>query len=82
MLRREDFHTEVWKRLTSSLRDRLQELRELNDAQSNGPERTASIRGSIEEVKRILALAQSASPAAAREPDTGYFADGDSFTGL
>lgn len=55
----EDFHTETWKRLTQHLQARLQELRELNDAQAS-PERTSLIRGQIEEVKRMLALAAQA----------------------
>jgi hypothetical protein len=58
-LNREDFQTEVWKRLTQTLRQRLEELRELNDVHAT-PERTAAIRGQIAEVKKILALADEA----------------------
>ena len=55
----EDFQTEQWKRLTKFLSARLQELRESNDA-SLDPVRTSEIRGSISEVKKILALAEHA----------------------
>lgn len=65
----EDFQTPTWKRLTQGLEQRLEELRELNDNQSFGPEKTAAIRGSIAEVKRILALADDASAGQAVSPE-------------
>lgn len=69
MLRREDFLSPTWKRLTQTLEDRLKELRELNDAPSFGPEKTALIRGQISELKRILSLADPASLSPAVSPE-------------
>lgn len=60
-LRAEDFRTETWKRLTKHLQERLQDLRESNDAPSFDAERTALIRGQIKAVKEILDLANLAS---------------------
>ncbi len=78
-MKTEDFSSPCWKRLTKLLQDRLDELRELNDSQSFDPIKTAAIRGSIAEVKKILALADSASaslsvvPGAAGDDDSeGY----------
>lgn len=68
MLQPEDFQTKTWKRLTSSLLNRLQALRESNDTPSD-PSTTAAIRGSIAEVKRILALAPEASARPAVTPE-------------
>jgi len=68
-MNRHDFQTPTWKRLTQFLEERLQALRELNDSQSFGPEKTAAIRGSIAEVKRILALADGASAGQAVAPE-------------
>lgn len=65
----QDFRTPTWKRLTQTLTERLQELRELNDSPSFGPEKTAQIRGGIAELKRILALAEEASASPAVDPD-------------
>jgi len=69
LLRREDFLSPTWKRLTQTLEDRLKELRELNDAPSFGPEKTALIRGQISELKRILSLADPASLSPAVSPE-------------
>ncbi len=69
MLKPEDFRTNTWKRLTQTLTDRLQELRELNDSPSFGPEKTAQLRGGIAELKKILALADNASASPAVDPD-------------
>jgi hypothetical protein len=69
MLKPEDFRSSTWKRLTQTLNDRLQELRELNDSPSYGPEKTAQIRGGISELKKILALAEQASASPAVDPD-------------
>lgn len=69
MLRPEDFRTNTWKRLTQTLNSRLQELRELNDSPSFGPEKTAQIRGGISELKKILALADEASASPAVNPE-------------
>lgn len=57
----EDFHTPTWKRLAKTIEDRIDELRELNDQVSLSVEQTAAIRGSIAELKKILALAEQAS---------------------
>lgn len=69
MLKIEDFRSTTWKRLTQTLEKRLEELRELNDSPSFGPEKTALIRGGISEVKRILSLAEGASLSPAVDPD-------------
>lgn len=45
------------------LQQRLQELREFNDALST-PEKTALVRGQISEVKRLLALSVDSTRAA------------------
>lgn len=68
MLQPSDFQSKAWKRLTSSLHARLQELRESNDTHVD-PMQTAAIRGSIAEVKRILALDASASARPAVTPE-------------
>jgi hypothetical protein len=59
-LKREDFSTPTWRRLSEYFGARLSELREQNDRQSD-IETTSATRGSIAEVKRILALADEAS---------------------
>lgn len=64
----EDFRSATWKRLTQTLEQRLQELRELNDNPSFGPEKTAGIRGGIAELKRILSLADMVSLSPAVDP--------------
>lgn len=69
MLKLEDFRSTTWKRLTQTLEERLQELRELNDNPSFGAEETARIRGGISELKRILSLAEMASLSPAVDPD-------------
>ena len=61
MLKLEDFRSSTWKRLTQTLEDRIQELRELNDNPSFDEKKTAGIRGGIAELKRILSLAEQAS---------------------
>lgn len=69
MLKPEDFRSQTWKRLTQTLEERLQELRELNDNPSFGAEKTALVRGGISELKRILSLAEQASLSPAVDPD-------------
>lgn len=69
MLKTEDFRSATWRRLTQTLEERLQELRELNDSPSHSPEKTALIRGGISELKRILSLAEQASLSPAVDPD-------------
>lgn len=69
MLKLEDFRSATWKRLTQTLEERLQELRELNDNPSFSVEKTALIRGGISELKRILSLAEQASLSPAVDPD-------------
>lgn len=69
MLKKEDFRTQTWKRLTQTLEERIQELRELNDSPSFGTEKTALIRGGISELKRILSLVELASLSPAVDPD-------------
>lgn len=58
-LRREDFATPTWKRLTQTLEAELQRLRELNDTEAS-PEKTATTRGRIAGIKKILSLAEQA----------------------
>jgi hypothetical protein len=58
-----DFRTPTWSRFTKLLQERLQELRELNDASANTETKTALIRGQISEVKRLLALPESSARA-------------------
>jgi len=65
----EDFRTDVWKRLTQTLEERLEELRQLNDNPSLGVEQTALVRGGIKELKRILSLADDASLGPLVDPD-------------
>lgn len=65
----EDFRSATWRRLTQTLTDRIQELRELNDSPSFGAEKTAAIRGGIAELKKILALAEQASASPAVDPE-------------
>lgn len=55
-----DLGSGVWSRLTKDFQVRLQELRESNDYPLLTPEKTALIRGQISEVKRLLALSESA----------------------
>lgn len=69
MLKPEDFRSQAWKRLTQTLNERLQELRELNDSPSFDESKTAGIRGGIAELKRILSLADEASLSPAVDPD-------------
>ena len=57
-LKREDFQSRTWKRLTTVLQSELQRLRELNDQASLGPDKTALIRGQIKVVKELLDLPQ------------------------
>lgn len=58
-MQRHDLQTDVWRRLTKTLSDELQRLRELND-HPKGEVETASIRGQIKAVKELLALQVSA----------------------
>lgn len=51
----QDIQSPVWRRFTKTLQERLQELREVNDAMAS-PEKTALIKGQISEVKRLLSL--------------------------
>ena len=68
-MKTEDFRTDVWKRLTQTLEERLEELRQLNDNPSLGVEQTALVRGGIKELKRILSLAEEASLGPLVDPD-------------
>lgn len=68
-MKAEDFRTPAWKRLSKLVEDRIDELRELNDSPSYGPEKTAQIRGGIAELKRILSLADEASLSHAVSPE-------------
>lgn len=74
VLERSDFKTTTWKRLSELLNERLFDLRKMND-QQHEPIKTATIRGQIAEVKRILALAEeaSASEVEARSADPVSF---------
>lgn len=69
MLKLEDFRSQTWKRLTQTLNERLQELRELNDNPSFDEVKTAGIRGGIAELKRILSLVDMASLSPAVDPE-------------
>jgi hypothetical protein len=68
-LKLEDFRSSTWKRLSTLVEERIDELRKSNDSQSFGPEKTAAIRGGIAELKKILALADEASASPAVSPD-------------
>lgn len=68
-MRPEDFRSSTWKRLSQLVEARIDELRELNDSPSFGPEKTAQIRGGIAELKKILALADNASASPAVDPE-------------
>ena len=59
----DDLRSAQWRRFTQTLHQRLQELREFNDASANNELKTALIRGQISEVKRILALSQESAGA-------------------
>jgi L-alanine-DL-glutamate epimerase-like enolase superfamily enzyme len=65
----EDFRSDTWKRLTQTLEERLEDLRQLNDNPSLGVEQTALIRGGIKELKKILDLAEQASSGPLVSPD-------------
>jgi hypothetical protein len=68
-LKPEDFRSATWKRLSQLIADRVDELRQLNDNPSFGPEKTALIRGGISELNKILSLADEASLSPAVDPD-------------
>jgi hypothetical protein len=68
-LKPEDFRNATWKRLSQLIADRVDELRQLNDNPSFGPEKTALIRGGISELNKILSLADEASLSPAVDPD-------------
>lgn len=72
----EDFRTPAWKRLSQLIEDRVDELRQLNDNPSFGPEKTALIRGGISELNKILSLAEEASLSPAVDPEE-LFSVGD-----
>lgn len=65
----EDFRSATWKRLSQLIENRVDELRQLNDNPSFGPEKTALIRGGISELNKILSLADEASLSPAVDPD-------------
>jgi len=68
-LKPEDFRSATWKRLSKLIETRIDELRQLNDNPSFGPEKTALIRGGISELNKILSLAEEASLSPAVDPD-------------
>ncbi len=70
-MQRADFQTAVWRRLEEDMRTRLQELRELNDRQTQNELQTAATRGQIAEVKRLLALSSDSAGDAA-EPGESW----------
>ena len=72
----EDFRTPAWKRLSQLIEDRVDELRQLNDNPSFGPEKTALIRGGISELNKILSLADETSLSPAVDPEE-LFSVGD-----
>lgn len=65
-LRPEDFQTGCWKRLAAAVENKLDELREKNDARLD-PGETAFLRGRIATLKTILGLAK-ASPGSEAGP--------------
>jgi hypothetical protein len=67
-LKPEDFRTPTWRRLTLTLNERIQELREFND-QPLDERKTAALRGGISELSKILSLADEASLSPAVDPD-------------
>lgn len=68
-MKREDFRTQTWKRLSQHIQARVDELRKLNDNLSLSPEKTAAIRGGVAELNKILALADEASASPAVDPE-------------
>jgi hypothetical protein len=75
-LKREDFHTQTWRRLSQHVEERIDELRQLNDSMSLSVEKTSAIRGGISELLKILALADEASASPAVSPSELAGADG------
>lgn len=65
----EDFRSATWKRLSQTIEERIDELRQLNDNPSFDEKKTAGIRGGIAELKRILSLAEQASLSPAVDPE-------------
>lgn len=79
-LKREDFQSKTWKRLTQTLQEELQRLRELNDAPSLSPDKTALVRGQIKVVKELLDLPNtdgSSGDAGERAPGSLDLSPGD-----
>jgi hypothetical protein len=68
-LKPEDFRNQTWKRLSTVIEERIDDLRKLNDNQSFGPEKTAALRGGIAELQKILALADNVSASPAISPE-------------
>lgn len=68
-MKREDFRSSTWKRLSQHIEERIDELRQLNDNPSFDEKKTAGIRGGIAELKRILSLAEQASLSPAVDPE-------------
>lgn len=60
-LRKEDFGTQCWKRLSKAISDEIDRLRKTNDAVSNTEIKTAAIRGQILALNKILDLAKASS---------------------
>ncbi len=58
-LKREDFSTSTWKRLTQHLEDRIAYLRQENDNPFHDQTKTTLMRGQIKALKEILALSKS-----------------------
>lgn len=65
----EDFRSVTWKRLSQLIENRVDELRQLNDNPSFGPDKTALIRGGISELNKILSLAEEANLSPAVDPE-------------
>jgi len=76
LLQREDFRTDVWRRLKKQLDARLAELREQNDGLTLTSDKTATIRGQIVEVKNLLAAPQRAASEPA-EPGASWLPQPD-----
>lgn len=57
-----DFQTRTWENFEAELQRRLAMHREANDNRID-PEKTATLRGRIAEIKELLALASKPAPA-------------------
>lgn len=66
-----DKHSETWRHVSAWAAEKLQEARELNDRQGVPIDQTENLRGRIETLKEVLALAEPPKPLPL-EPQQGY----------